>query len=296
MGTPHTDQESALEFPIPGAAQRFANVFGIRLAYLQAGAGLPVVLLHGLASSSLTWAASIEALAQEHTVYALDLPGHGDSDRPVMDGGITSGVKVFGRFLERLGLHRVALVGNSMGGLVALRFALDYPDRVTHLVLVDSAGLGQEVSLALRAASVPGLGELLLNGAFLSVKGFGKRYFKYPERIAPKLLRALHRARTVQLSSRVMLTMARAGAGLTGIKGDSYLLPRLGEVRAPVLVVWGEHDRVMPAEHAREVARRYSHIQVRVFTEAGHWPHMESPDEFNGLVLRFLKDDAAVRD
>ena len=175
-------------YPIPGAEQRFVNVHGIRMAYRQAGSGPPVLLLlHGLAASSLTWTANMEALAAHHTLYALDLPGHGDSDKLTIDYDIAPGIKVFRRFLERIGEPRVALIGSSSGGLIALRFALEYPDQVTHLVLVDSVGLGKEVSWALRLAAVPLVGEVLLHRAPVSVKGLGRRLFKVPQRIDPGL-------------------------------------------------------------------------------------------------------------
>ena len=230
----------------------------------------------------------MEALAAHHALYALDLPGHGDSDKLTIDYDIAPGIKVFRRFLERIGEPRVALIGNSSGGLIALRFALEYPDQVTHLVLVDSVGLGKEVSWALRLAAVPPVGEVLLHRALVSVKGLGRRLFKVPQRIDPGLLRALHRARTIQLASGVMLAMARSGMGVMGVKKHTYLLPRLGELKAPLLVVWGEDDKVMPVKHAWEVARRYPHTPVKVFPDTSHWPHMERADEFNELVLRFL--------
>ena len=275
-------------YTIPGVSQHFVNVHGVRMAYRKAGAGPPVVLLHGLAASSLTWSANIQALAERHTVYALDYPGHGDSDHLAVDYGTDPGVKVFRRFLERIGEPKAALVGNSLGGLIALRYALDYPGYVTHLVLVDSAGLGTELSWALRLASLPLVGEVLLSGAFITAKGLSKRLFEAPERVDPQLLKALHHARTVQMGSHIMLAMARTGTTLFGLKDHHNLLPRLGELQVPLLVVWGEQDRVLPVHHAHAVAERYPHAQVKVFPDVGHWPHMEEADAFNRLVLGFL--------
>ena len=287
--------KAAAMYPIPGVTQHFVNVYGIRMAYRKAGAGPPVVLLHGLGASSLTWTANIPALAGQLTVYALDMPGHGDSDKLAIDYGMDTGVQMFRGFLDRLGLDRVALVGNSMGGLVALRCALDYPDRVTHLVLVDSAGLGRRLSWTLRLASVPLLGEVLLNKSIITVRGLAGRMFVMPERIDHGLLRALHRARTAQVATHVMLAMARAGATLAGLKQFNYLLPRLGEVAARLLVVWGEKDKVFRADHAREVARRYPHVTVHIFPAAAHWPHMEQADAFNEIVLRFLGTELPIQ-
>ena len=275
-------------YEIPGVTQHSVEVHGIRMAYLQAGSGPPVVLLHGLASSSLTWSANIQALARHFTVYALDAPGHGGSAAPKVGPGVEAGVQVLRGFLESIGQQRVTLVGNSLGGLVALRFALDYPDQVTHLVLVDSAGLGQRIPWRLRLISLPLLGRLLLHPKTISVKRFAKRLFHDPERVDRRLIHALHHARTVQLANHLMVSMARTSVGLTGLKRHNYFLPRLGELRPPLLVVWGERDRVLPVAHAYEVARRYPGIQLEVFPECGHWPHLEQADAFNHLVLRFL--------
>ncbi len=266
----------------------------MRLAYRTAGAGPPVVLIHGLATSSLTWSANLRALAQRHTVYALDLPGHGDSDSLVIDYQILTGVRVIHRFMERMGLERAALVGNSIGGLLAMRFARTYPEQVTHLVLVDSAGLGRSMALFLRLTALPGVGELLhhLYGA-VSVRALAKRLFAAPERIEQRMLEALHRARTAQVARDALVKVARVGAGLRGLKDRAYELPYLGDVAAPVLVVWGERDRVFPVDHARDVAQRFPHIAVEIFPNAGHWPHMEEADAFNDLVLRFLETGQA---
>ena len=262
----------------------------MRLAYRKAGQGPPVVLLHGLATSSLTWSANIRALAQRHTVYALDLPGHGDSDTLAIDYQIPTGVRVIHRFLERVGVERAALVGSSIGGLLALRFARTYPDQVTHLVLVDAAGLGRSMAWFLRLTALPGIGEALYHiYGSVSVRSLAKRLFAAPERIERRLLERLHKARTAQAARDALVKVARVGAGLRGLKDRAYDLPYLGDVAAPVLVVWGERDRVFPVDHARELARRFPHIPVEIFPDAGHWPHMEEADAFNDLVLRFLE-------
>ena len=275
-------------YELPGVSQHAANVYGIRIAYRKAGAGAPVVLVHGLAYSWLTWAANMPALAQHFTVYAPDLPGHGDSDRPRIAYDMDLGVRLLGRFLERLETPPVTLIGHSLGGALALKVALDYPKLVSHLVLVDSAGLGRQLSLFLRLLSVPGLGEVLLSGRFITVRGMGKRLFRRPELVDLRLLRALHRARTAQLADHVLEAMARAGASMTGLRPEHNLLSRLGELSIPILAVWGERDRVLPVDQARELARRYPQVPVHVIPGAGHWPHMEDAETFNRLVVEFL--------
>ena len=270
------------------ATQQHVNVYGIRLAYNRVGAGPPWVLIHGLGTSSITWSANIAPLAEHFTVYALDLPGHGGSDNLAIDYTIATEMRFIDGFLERVGVERAAFVGNSIGGLLALRYALEQPARVSHLVLVAAAGLGRSISWWLRLTAVPGVGELLHSRSIVTVNGLAKRLFEMLERIERRVLTALHRARTGHMAHEAIVKVAREGAGLRGLKDRVYELPRLGRVQAPVLVVWGGRDRVFPVEHAREVARRFPKITVDVFPYAGHWPHMEAPARFNALVVGFL--------
>ncbi len=279
---------------LPGATRRHINVYGIRLAYHQAGAGPPLVLLHGLGTSSITWSANLPVLAGRFTVYALDLPGHGGSDKLAIDYSLDMGMRVIRRFLERVGVDRAAFMGSSMGGLLALRYALERPEQVSRLVLVDSAGLGRSIAWWLRLTAVPGIGELLHSRSIVTVKGLAKRLFEAPERMERRLLSALHRVRTQQVANEAMVQVARNGAGLRGLRDGAYELPRLGDVAAPVLVVWGERDRVFPVEHARDIARRFPSVRVEVLPGVGHWPQMEAPEAFNALALRFLRDESTA--
>jgi len=123
-----------------GLAPRTEVVDGLRVRYLRAGSGPPLVLLHGFASSIFTWRDTLPALARGHDVVALDLPGFGGSEQPV---GLTAEryPRVVIGLMDRLGIERFALMGNSLGGAVALLVAADHPARVERLVLVDAAGL-----------------------------------------------------------------------------------------------------------------------------------------------------------
>ena len=132
------------------------QLHGHRVAYRLEGSGPPIVLVHGITSSSATWERVMPALAEHHTVIAPDLLGHGESAKPRGDyslGAYASGVR---DLLIALGHERATFVGHSLGGGVAMQFAYQFPERCERLVLVDSGGLGREVSLLLRAATLPG--------------------------------------------------------------------------------------------------------------------------------------------
>src|ERR671932_1977557 len=139
--------------------ERHIEVEGHEVRYLTAGEGPPLVLLHGVGTSSGEWSWVLPDLARNHRVYTIDLPGYDGSYEPP-DYSPAYTAQFVSSFLDAVGVERAVVVGNSFGGLVALRLALSEPERVSALVLVDSAGLGHAVSPALTALTLPGWGEL----------------------------------------------------------------------------------------------------------------------------------------
>src|SRR3954447_25417345 len=142
---------------MPSALVRESRVVhGHRRAFVLAGDGPPLLLLHGIGNSAQTWAGVIEKLAAQHTVLAPDLLGHGSSDKPRGDYSIAGYANGMRDLLSVLGLDPVTVVGHSLGGGIALQFAYQFPERCARLVLVGSGGLGPELSAGLRLATLPG--------------------------------------------------------------------------------------------------------------------------------------------
>src|SRR5690242_1116691 len=140
----------------PQLTREVRVVHGYRRAFVRAGSGPPLVLLHGIGNSAQTWAGVLDELAAHHTVIAPDLLGHGDSDKPRGDysiGAYANGVR---DLLAVLDVERATVVGHSLGGGIAMQFAYQFPEFVERLVLVGSGGLGPEMSASLRLASLPG--------------------------------------------------------------------------------------------------------------------------------------------
>src|SRR5215211_2659858 len=135
------------------------EVDGLPIRYLTAGEGPPLMLLHGAGDNALDWQWVLPDLVATHRVYAPDLPGSPDSARPTVDYSPAFFTRFVAEFLDALGIERVAFIGNSLGGLIALRLALSEPKRAMALILVDSAGLGRAVNPAFTSVNVPGLGE-----------------------------------------------------------------------------------------------------------------------------------------
>ncbi|MDP8951804.1 MAG: alpha/beta fold hydrolase [Actinomycetota bacterium] len=263
--------------------------------YLAEGEGPPLILLHGVGDNALVWDWVIPALARTHRVYAPDLPGSGGSARPRGDDYSPAS---FGRFLaaflDALGVERAAVVGNSLGGLVGLRLALTDPDRVTALVLIAGAGLGRGVSPALRSLALPGYGGLAVAwgkrppGAVQRALGRAALLFGSPRRIPVKWLKEQYKLARLPGFLEGQLATVRAQVGLRGQR--EILLDRLSSLRVPTLVVWGERDRVLPPDQAREAISRIPDGSLELIPDCGHLPQVERPDHVAQILVRFLSE------
>ena len=270
--------------------------------YLVGGQGAPLVLVHGLGSSAaVEFYYNLEPLASRHRVYGLDLPGFGKSEKPVRDYSIPFFVEVVERFLVSQGLQRTALMGVSMGGRVALGFALTHQDQVTRLVLVDALGMGvPRRAFAYTLLLARGLGELTLMGTARALRRMDPRlirrlwgwYLQRPAAVAQVLTDeriADHRELLEAPAYRAAyLSALRSVAGMRRLRDGISVEDRLSELRVPTLLVWGGHDHIFPVAHAEEAQRRLRHGRLEVFQESGHTPQMEEPERFNRLALEFL--------
>jgi pyruvate dehydrogenase E2 component (dihydrolipoamide acetyltransferase) len=260
-----------------GPAPDTVSVEAGTLRYLRQGdGGEPVVLLHGFGGDLNNWLFTAPALAGERAVYALDLPGHGGSSKDVGSGALDVLARAVLQFLGAEGLERVHLIGHSLGGLVAATVALEHPERVRSLTLVAGAGLGEEinrdyvegfVSASSRRELKPVL-QLLFADESLVTRQLVEDVLKY-KRIdgVGEALRAIADG------------MADEGGQRT------VIADRLGELEAPLLVVWGREDRIFPVAHAERLPRD---ADLHVLDGVGHAPHMEAAGEVNRILERFL--------
>ena len=274
---------------VPGARMRFVETSSGRVAFLKAGSGPTLMLLHGLGTSSETWGPTIRALVDRFTVYAPDLPGHGRSSGGPLRGSVEPLVKALDDFCAEQRIETAAVVGHSLGGLVAVRFALDHPDRVSQLVLVDAGGIGEEMSWLLRLAAIPLLGKLVFGPSRLWLKHYNDRLFVPPGNVDTNLLRSIHRSRTLHVTAGFMRRAVGMSADKLGPVESAYLLPRLGEIAAPVLVLWGEQDRLFPVEQLEGLRETCPLVEIHTFPDVGHWPYAEVPDGFNATLIDFLQ-------
>ncbi len=270
------------------------DVAGLRTQYLVAGAGPPLVLLHGIGDSAADWQWVMPGLAQHHRVYALDLPGHGGSAAPDVDYSATLYAHFTTRFLDALGVNDAVLVGHSLGGLAALCVALALPERVRALVLVDSAGLGREVNIALRLVTTPGYGDLAMMwvatplGSVQRVLSRLPLLFANPARAPLAWLQAQYRLGQQPGFRWATLAELRSQVDLAGQR--RIMVEQLRQLAMPTLLIWGEYDQVVPVEQARAALAHLQHGQLSVIPDSGHLPQIEQSQRFVAALSNFLNE------
>jgi pimeloyl-ACP methyl ester carboxylesterase len=290
-------EERRAEYQPSPVRDLWVDVSRLRIHCLKTGRqGRPVLLLHGggLDAAGLSLRNTIPALAEQHRVFAPDWPGFGQSDPMPITWRVEECVDFVGRLLNALDLKRASLVGVSMGGAFALGFTLRAPERVERLVLVDSAGLGNEIPgglLSYFRVQLPLVDEL--SWALLA----GNRT------LARRILGAAFANQKQVLSEEVLdeiLRLARragAGAAFRQLQRSEYqwrglrtnYLYRLSEVRVPTLLVHGIADKVVPVGWAERAHKLMQNSRIEVIPECGHLPPVEQPALFNRIVRRFLR-------
>jgi pimeloyl-ACP methyl ester carboxylesterase len=279
------------------ADERTVSLHGHRSSYRMSGGdpaeGRPaLVLIHGMAGSSATWRAVLPALSRRYTVVAPDLLGHGASDKPRHDYSLGAHATGLRDLMIAVGIERATLVGQSLGGGVAMQFAYQYPERCERLVVVSSGGLGLEVSWILRALTLPGA-EYLMPVLFASfVRDVGNAVSRRLRSLGLRAPRLEEEWRSyVSLTEpgnrdafvRTLRSVVDAGGQTVSAHDRLYLASRL-----PTLIVWGAKDRFIPVEHAHAAQQAIPGSRLEIFEESGHFPHVEQPEHFVEVVTDFL--------
>lgn len=265
------------------------------MIYRVAGDGPPIVLIHGMLNSSSHWRSVAQNLANEYTVIAPDLIGHGDSAAPRGDYSLGAHAASIRDLLAAIGIDRATIVGHSLGGGVAMQFFYQFPQRVERLALISSGGLGREVKPMLRTAALPGvslalaltirprlLGALAQSGARLRDRGVEAGVYM---QAAARALRPLQSAGARQAFLHTLRSVIDVHGQRVSATDRLYLLEAL-----PTMIVWGERDNTIPLEHGRAAHQAIPHSRFRTLAGAAHFPHLDDPDGLSELLREFMRE------
>ena len=272
---------------------QYRTVHGYRRAFVHAGHGPALLLIHGIGHSLDTWKDVIPQLARDYTVVAPDLLGHGRSAKPHADYSVAAYANGMRDLLSVLGIERATVAGHSLGGGVATQFAYQYPDRCERLVLVSTGGVSRAVNPALRLATAPAANYALSLLQSRTVERAVRAYFALLQSMDKDLavdrdfVLGMFQALSDPTSCRAFVRTLRAVVDHRGqivtMLDRCYLT--LG---MPTLLVWGGRDAIIPLAHAHIAHRAMPGSRLVVFPQAGHFPHQQDPQRFMSELKDFL--------
>ncbi len=275
------------------------HIHGQPVTFHMMGDGPPILLVHGITSSSRTWRRVMPRLAETHTVIAPDLLGHGQSAKPPGDyslGAYASGIR---DLLVALEIPRSTVVGHSLGGGIAMQFAYQFPERVGRMVLVDSGGIGREVSPILRAAALPGAEFVLpvmfsptLHDGALKVRSLLGRIGLQPNADIEGVsegFASLTEADARRAFLHTVRSVIDTGGQRVSAEDRLYLAADV-----PSMIIWGENDRLIPVSHAHKAQEMLPDSRLEIFSDAGHFPFNDHPDRFVDLMRDFIATTKAT--
>ena len=266
-------------------SRKSVRVGDIVWPYLEGGKATaePIVLVHGFGGDKDNWTLYAPHLTPHHRVICPDLPGFGENDRSVdRDYRMQAQAQRLREFLDALGVDRCHLAGNSMGGFIALQFALDYPQRLASLTLLDNAGVAGTGVSDLQRSIKQGS-----NPLELKTMADVDRMLAFVYRKPPFMPRQFKRVMlddalaNAQVLEKVFWSLAKEG--ITGV-----LNPRLGEVQVPTLIVWGRHDQLIDVSVVDELRSGIANSVAVIFEHVGHVPMLEAPQETAGHHLALV--------
>jgi pimeloyl-ACP methyl ester carboxylesterase len=271
-----------------------------RIVYRCAGKGPLLLFVHGIAGSSNTWRHVMPTLAERFAVLAPDLLGQGRSGKPRGDYSLGAHANTLRDLLDALGHKRATVVGQSLGGGVAMQFAYQFPNRCERLVLVDSGGLGREVTFYLRLLSVPGFEAVFPLFCTPLLQNAGNLIATWLDRTG------IHSTPASQEIWRSYASLAdpdNRRAFFRSLRDvidfDGQAVSALGRLhraaQLPTLIVWGAEDPFIPVSHAGAAHAAIPGSRLEIFDGVGHYPHCEAPERFIAVLVDFIASTKPAR-
>jgi pyruvate dehydrogenase E2 component (dihydrolipoamide acetyltransferase) len=248
----------------------------IRFLKLGEGDGTPVIFIHGFGGDLNNWLFNQPAIAEGRVTYAIDLPGHGGSTKEVGQGDVGAMTAAVCAFMDALGVRNAAFVGHSLGGAVSLDMALNHPERVQSATLICPAGLGPEISMEY-------IDGFMSTSRARKLRPILEMLVADPKLVTNEMVEDVLKFKRLDGVDAALNTIANAA--FAGGRQALQLTGKLGQLKVPVQVVWGEQDRIFPPSHADGLP---SSIKVTRLADAGHLTHMEKSSEVNELIKALL--------
>lgn len=272
---------------------KFLDLHGDRIAYQDVGSGPEtLLLLHGMAGSSQTWRAVLPQLSKRYRVIAPDLLGHGESAKPRSDYSLGAFAVSLRDLLDELGISRVTVVGQSLGGGVAMQFVYQHPDYCERLVLISSGGLGQDVGWTLRLLSAPGAELLMPVIAPPPVVKVGNKLRSWLSAASIQSPRgaemwsaysSLSDPQTRQAFLRTLRSVVDYRGQAVSALNRMHLTSEL-----PLMIIWGDQDHIIPVEHGHALDELRPGCRLEILPGVGHFPHVERPGDVVDLLDDFI--------
>ncbi len=264
-------------------AAKDATVFGYKLHYLEAGRGEPVILLHGTGGEGARWMPQIKGLSADFRVIALDQIGFGQSDKPLTTYHSGVFAEFLGGFIKAIGVPKATLIGQSMGANVALTLAVQHPEMVNRLVLVNGGGFRtgpRTTPPDYHARQIANAATLAESREYME-KLYYDHSFVTDKLVEQNLMQRLRSAYTIESMQ------IAADRGLGGVTEDEAR-----KIKSPTLLVWGANDKLSPPANADKLNAVIAGSRKVLIDKAGHYPFLEHPDKFNQAALEFLKSQS----
>ncbi len=285
------DSDPIFTYPLDRYPIQTVSADGHTTAFVRFGEGPPLVLLHGYAGAMWNWERQIETLGKRFTVFVPDLIGHGVSAKPRIAYAPVTYLNWLEGFLTAVGIERADFVGNSMGCGLVLAMAIARPERVRRMVLI--SGFPAQVLNQARGSHLKWLWKLRMGFLFgLGYRLLGRRALRKflrgiiwdPQHVTPAMIERTYRLRKDHGKPWPLWSSLRRVE-----HWETDFAPRLSEVSAPVLLIWGENDRFFPPAVGEGLHRSIPGSRLTMIPNAGHLPMWEQPDLVNRLILEFLK-------
>ena len=260
--------------------EKFVNIAGNKIRYLESGDGDEnIVLIHGLGASAERWEFVIPEFSKHHRVIVPDLIGFGYSDKPLVDYTTEFFTDFLSSFLEKLEIKKTNIIGSSLGGQITAEFTSKNQDIINNLVLVSPSGIMKH--------STPALDAYVMAALYPDSDG-AKNAFEMMagprQQVNPRIVKDF--VERMKLPNAKMAFMST----LLGLKNAEVITKSLMKITNPALIIWGEHDPVIPIKYADEFVSSIQDCRFYMMDNCGHTPYVDDPSRFTALVLEFLEN------